>query len=402
MDMVCAREPDSTHDFLRDPLELYVEDGFLRARGTTLGADDGVGVAYMLAVLADGSLPHPPLECVFTVQEEVGLGGAAALRAEDFRARRMLSLDDVGGGTSYVSAAGGQIVTFSRRVRRETAAAPAYRLRLGGLRGGHSGVDIEKERGNALRLLFRTLYALRGQDGLRLIGAEGGSASNAIPTAACASFVSAAPPEELRRRTEACRAAFRAELAGSDPGLSLELAPCPAAPAMTAEDSEDIVAFFRFLPDGFRHRSLELGGLTVASCNTGLLRTEDELVTAECNLRGALWSYVEEMEEEQAFLCARCGMTRRVDAVVPVFEYAGDSPLRAQLQKVFRQVTGRELRPVAVHGGLEAGYFRRMCPDMDIATVGPLVLDEHTPAERLSLASFDEIYRVLLAMLAAL
>jgi dipeptidase D len=144
---------------------------------------------------------------------------------------------------------------------------------------------------------------------------------------------------------------------------------------------------------------MKIDGLTTASSNVGILRTQADYVTAECNTRGALWSYVDDMEQEQEFLCARCGIDRKVASIVPVFDYIENSAMRALLQKVFKQVTGRELQPIAVHGGLEAGYFRRMYPDMDIVTIGPLDLDEHMATERLSLKSFDEIYKVVLEML---
>jgi dipeptidase D len=401
-DMVCAKTPESSHDFARDPLDIYVEDGFLRARGTTLGGDDGVGVAYMLSILDDDSLPHPPLECAFTVQEEVGLLGAAALRRDDFSAHRMIGLDDVGGGTTYVSAAGGRIVEFSKTAALESSPFPAYRLDVGGLRGGHSGADIDKGRASAIRLLFRTLFRLSEHAPLYLSSAEGGSAGNAIPMSASAVFSTPLAEDSLLSVTRECLADFRREFEAADDGVTLAVRPCSAGAVMSEKDSRGVVSFFRFLPDGFRRRSASISGLTTASSNLGVLRAGGGEVFAECMTRAALPSYIAEMEREQRFFSGLFGFGMNTVCVVPPFDYEGDSALRRLLGDIFRAETGRELVPIAVHGGIEAGYFRAMRPDMDIVTIGPLVLDEHMPTERLSLESFGEIYRVVLALLKAL
>lgn len=402
IDMVCAKTPDSNHDFEKDPLDLYVEDGFLKARSTTLGGDDGVGVAYMLSILEADDIAHPPLECVFTVQEEVGCNGAAALKKEYFEARRMVGLDDVGGGTSYVTTAGSQIVQFTRKCTRESATAPAYKLEVGGLLSGHSGVEIDKERGNAIKLIVKTLFALQKKGAVCIASLDCGSASNVIPAHGTAVFTSELDPKDVEATANQCTAVFLRELEFSDAGLTVELTPCQVETVLSSQDSKDIINFFRFIPNGMRHKSMRFENLPVASSNVGVLRTEGDLVVSDCCSRGALTSYIDSIEEEHLMLCSLYHFDREVTGVVAPFDYIENSAIRAALSKAFHEVTGRELQPLFVHGGIEAGYFKLMYPEMDIVTIGPLVLDEHMVSERIDLKSFDEIWNVLLTLLASL
>ena len=402
IDMVCAKVPGSTHDFAKDPLDLYVEDGFLRARGTTLGGDDGVGVAYMLALLEAQDLSHPALECVFTVQEETGCAGAAALKADYFQARRMIGLDDVGGGTSYVTSAGSQISALTRTCTWEAPAAPAYAMEVNGLLGGHSGVEIDKERGNAIKLGFQFLYELKKQGTVQLGEMSFGSVNNAVPNYGKAVFTCDAPAETVASVLDACMQTFRRELEFSDKDLAITLPPAQAEQVMSKTDSQEIIDFVRFLPNGLFHMSMRFPELPTSSSNLGVLRTQDGGLYAETCARGALMSYLYSTEEEHKLICQLYHINREVTGLVAPFDYVEHSPIRDALAKVFHQVTGRELKPLFVHGGLEAGYFKALSPDMDIATIGPLVLDEHMTTERLSLDSFQEIWKVLVALLASL
>ncbi len=402
MDMVCAKVPGSGHDFEKDPLQLYLEDGFLKARGTTLGADDGVGVAYMLAILESSEIKHPPLECVFTVQEEVGCAGAAGLKPEYFRARRMIGLDDVGGGTTYVTTAGSQIVNFTRSITWEAPVFPAYVLSVKGLQGGHSGVDIDKERGNAVKLMFRTLFALMKQGHLQIADVDIGAADNVIPSYGTVCFVSDIPEQRLRQLVRALHSKYWRELEFSDPGFEMVLHNGAADRVFSLRDSVEVTEFFHFLPNGMRHRSRRFENLVVASSNIGVVQIcGDSLLAKNCH-RGALISYIEDMEEQQQMLCRQYHMVREVVGFVAPFDYIENSPIRAKLSAVFEQATGRQLQPVYAHGGIEAGYFKRLYPDMDIVTIGPRVLDEHMVTERLDMASFAQIWQVLVRLLADL
>lgn len=402
MDMVCAKTPDSDHDFTKDPLDLYVEDGWLKARNTTLGADDGVGVAYMLAILESDSIAHPPLECAFTVQEETGCQGAAALKKEYFQARRMVGLDDVGGGTSYVTTAGSQMIRFVREITWEDASAPAYELNISGLLSGHSGVDIDKERGNAIKLAATTLFALQKKGDIRIADWNMGTASNVIPAYGKVVFTADLPAEEVTAVVDQCRITILKELEFSDAGAQLVVTPASAGKVASAQDSRDLISFFRYLPNGLFHMSKRFEGLPTASSNVGTVRIEDGKMVSECCSRSALPSFIVSMEEEQQLICGMFRITREITGIVAPFDYIENSPIRNALSKSLLEVTGKELQPVFVHGGIEAGYFKLMYPEMDIVTIGPLVIDEHAVTERLSLKSYDEIWQVILNLLASL
>lgn len=400
LDMVCEKTPDSTHDFLKDPLELYIKDGWLRAKNTTLGADDGVGVAYILAILEDDSIPHPPLECVFTVQEEVTSEGVDVLQPEDISARRMIGLDDVGGTTTYVSSAGGISLKFSRPIVREDTAKAGYRLTVGGLSGGHSAF-IADEKGSAIKIAVRILYGLSKLCGdLQLVSVDGGAASNAIPTDCEAVFVSDGPADKIRSFVDKLSKEIGRELEFSDKRLTVEIKSC-AEPgrAIIPEETEALLNFFYLLPDGFRHKSMKIEGLTVASENLGTLHTGETEVSAQNLIRGALESYLTDMDQECRLLADLFGFRVEVLDHYSAWAYRDHSPMRSLLMDTYREITGRDLQPIAVHGGLECGHFSGMYPDMDIATIGPTVLDVHTVDEALSLESFARMYRVVLAML---
>lgn len=399
MDMVCAKTPESHHDFTKDPLDLYVEDGFLKAKNTTLGGDDGVGVAYMLAVLESEELAHPPLECVFTVQEEAGCNGAAFLKKDYFKARRMIGLDDVGGGTSYVSTAGGKLLKFSREVKWKGNQLSAYVLKVDGLLSGHSGADIDKERGNAIKLAVRILYELQKMETVFLGEFAFGIAQNVIPANGYVQFATDMKEEELKEVVDKYKKIFKKELEFSDAGLEIEVEKCRLEKVMSAEDSKSIISFFRFLPYGMFHHSMRFENLVVASSNVGTLLVEEGKMVSEGCHRGALDSYIEEMDDLIDMLCDTYHIEKEVTAIVPTFEYVENSPLRNILWDAFLNETGRELKLECIHGGIEAGYFKKLYPEMDIVTIGPLVLDEHMVTERLDLKSFDEIWRVLVRVL---
>ena len=402
IDMVCEKAPGSLHDFDRDPLELYIQDGFLRARDTTLGADDGAGVAYILSILEDDSLPHPPLECIFTVQEEVTSVGVEVLDPADITARRMIGLDDGGGTTTFVSSAGGVSVELERLLSWEKADMPGYTLRLSGLSGGHSGPCISEEKGNAIKLAVRVLCHLYTELGIRLSSLQGGSAANVIPGECAAVFASDAPPAELEKIVSEQLNAIRKELESSDPDISIVLTPCDAADVLSTGETWEVLSFLRLLPNGFRHKSMEIDGLTVASENLGVIRTGNGRLSTESHLRGALESYLDELLVEYQLLSERYGFRMREDDRYPAWAFDAASPIRKLMMEVYTEITGGEIRPIAVHGGLECGYFKGKFPDMDIVTVGPTTLNMHTTEESLDLKSFDDIYRVVTTMLARL
>ena len=289
MDMVCEKTPESTHDFEKDPLELYIEDGWLGARGTTLGADDGTGVCYMLAILADHTLSHPALECVFTVLEEIGLDGALALEPGDLKGRRYINLDGGGGGIeTVITAAGGLRWNGIQKVHWADADKPGYRLTIGGLDGGHSGGCIHMEKGNALKICARMLKEFRKEGTITLSAMDGGSKDNAIPRDCWAEFSTDIGEEKLRNIVSALGGQIKEELRYSDSGLTIVLEKAAVTQVWSQEESDKLADFLFICPTGPRHKNVNIVDHTIASENLAVVKTEGQQVKVSVSMRSAL------------------------------------------------------------------------------------------------------------------
>ncbi|MCC8126076.1 MAG: beta-Ala-His dipeptidase [Clostridiales bacterium] len=401
MDMVCDKKSDCLHDFEKDPLDLYIEDGKVHARGTTLGADDGVGVAYMMAVLSDPNVAHPPLECLFTVQEEVGCKGAAAVDGSDITAKRMIGLDNVTGDSTYICSAGMGILTIAHPLHRAVSSGKAaYMLKVEGLTGGHSGDEIHQEKGNSVKIAARTLMALR-RDGfsIQLASVNGGSKINSIPRTCQVLFLTDANLEGMLAKVDRMQTILRREMKDSEPDLKLVLTSAEIVPASSQEESDEILECLYLFPNGLRHRSLSIEGLTTASSNLGVIETKEDALVLSCSARGAEDSFFEEIIEEIRVLTARYGWSEISYDRSSCWPYLDHSEVRDLARDAYREVTGRELILLAIHGGLECGDLSAACPGIDIVTLGPLVKGYHTYDEYLDLTSFAESYRVLLKLL---
>lgn len=402
IDMVCEKSFGSTHDFERDPLELYIENGCIRARGTTLGADDGVGVAYMLAILEDNQLAHPALECIFTVQEEVGSMGAAALDPKDISSRKMIGLDDGGGTTTYTTSAGGLHIELERPLTYRETKKTGYILTVEGLSGGHSGPCISEEKGNAIKIAARILYYLLTRMDFQLVSIDGGAKGNVIPSECTAVFASDFPGSEIKGYVKKIAEEIKKELEYSDPALNIGVDACEVSQALDKVESVEIVEFLYVLPNGFRHKSMKIEGLTVASENLGVIRTGEGYIHSTSHLRGALESYIDDLASEYKLMAERFHFEFNEHSRYPAWDYMDNSPMRKLLMQIYSDTVGQELEPVAVHGGLECGFIKGKIPDMDIVTIGPTTLNMHTVEESLNLKSCEDIYEVVVKMLANL
>ena len=399
-DMVCEKNKDIEHDFDKDPLDLYVEDGWLKARGTTLGADDGQGVAYMLAVLDDDTLKHPALECAFTVMEEVGLLGAKALKAEDFRGKRYINMDSGGEVVTTVSSAGGARAVMKRDLHFKENNDPAYRLEIRGLEGGHSGGCAHLERGNAIIIAARVMEKLcHKYDDISLSDINGGMKLNAIPRECDVTFTSKEDPQFLKETADKIVSEIKEELQYSDAGFFANFVSCEKIDkAISPEDTKEIFDFLYVIPNGFMHRSMAIEGLTVASLNAGVIYIEDDRLFITELIRSAASSHGDQMIRQLEILCDRFGFVFDLSNRYCGWNYDKNSPLR----KIYRDILnekGIELKERASHGGLECGVFKGMIPDLDIITLGPIAEGAHTPEEKMDLASFDRAYQYLLDIL---
>lgn len=398
MDMVCEKNKDVTFDFDQDALKLHIKDGWLMAEGTTLGADDGSGVAYMLAIL-DSELPHPPLECIFTVQEEVGLFGALGLDAKHIHAKRLINLDDGGETCTCTTSAGGVNVYAKRNISITKREEQGYTLSVTGLFGGHSGGEIDKERGNANKLLARILYAISQKGSIALSNIEGGMKDNAIPREAFCSFITSCAKDTMKELVAALTKDIKKELEFSDAGVCIVLEETKITSAMSEQASLDYIKLMRLLPDGMRHHSMSIEGLTTASMNAAVVGLEEDELIINCSVRGALESYIDDLAEEIELLAETYGFSTHREARYPAWSYDATSYMRETLQRVFKEKYNKDLELIAVHGGLECGVFKAMDPAMDIVTMGPIMEDIHTPQERMDIASFDCTYDLLCSFL---
>ncbi|MBR4455978.1 MAG: beta-Ala-His dipeptidase [Solobacterium sp.] len=400
IDMVCEKERGIDHDFERDPIELICEDGWLKARGTTLGADDGAGAAYMLAILEDSSIAHPPLECIFTVQEEIGLLGAAELHPEDLHGHRYISLDGSGVGTTEVACAGAVTARISQKVKDIPSSLPLYELSVSGLLGGHSGGKIHMERGNANIIAGRILKEaqLAGLN-VTLSSLQGGSKENAIAREAQFRFVSDASEQALKKQIETSTAEITAEYRYSEPDLTITVHEINEPASSFSQDISDRLLNYLFLtPDGFLHRSVVIRDLTTASLNLGIVSRHEDTVEFTAMIRAADDSQRRHIGEMLGTLADMLGMEKDIPEGYPGWAYEKESSLRRLMKKAVES-RGFRFEECATHGGLECGIIKGLDPQMDIITLGPITMDIHSPKERMDLKSFDDAYEILLDIL---
>ena len=406
VDMVCVSLPGCKHDFTKDPLELEIRDGKLTAKGTTLGADDGTACATMLAFLAREDYVHPPLECVFTTMEEIGLLGAKALDPSWITARRLLNMDS-GASEDYqttVSCAGGLIYDFVRAPQWAPARGEALAFSIRGLKGGHSAITIGEGRGNGLKLMARVLHAVAAAMELQIADFRGGMKMNAIVGAADALVtVPTGRADEARAIADRAAAEIKAELSLTDPGFTFAAAPAKLPQrALAAADGKALVDFVFLMPDGVRAMSREIAGLVQCSSNIGVLTMDEKEIRLTDCIRSAEDSLGALIAAELTELAALLGFESTLTNSFPGWKYDANSPLRAAGARLFKQMFGREMELQATHGGLECGELKGKFPDMDIMTLAPTCAGAHTPEETVDLASFKRVCDYLTAFLAEL
>ena len=393
-DMVCEKNGDCDHDFDRDPLRLFVEGDLLGARGTTLGGDDGIAVAMMLAVLAGELSSHPPVECLFTVCEEVGLNGAQGFDYSRISARRMINLDSEDLGIITAGCAGGLRSELTLAAERIPFFGECIKISLSGLMGGHSGVDIATGRANANKLMGRLLARLSKCGATRLVSLSGGSKDNAIPRE-CEALVSVWNAQEaigvVRGETER----ISAELVAED-GFFAVSAVAANAPATMLGARETACALAVLgAPNGVLEMNRDVKDLPEYSRNLGVIRTEGEKITFVFSTRSSMESRLDASIDELDALAAVTGCATRHHSRYPGWSYAPVSPLREAYQAAFLAVTGREATVNVIHAGLECGIIYSHIPEMDIISVGPDMKDIHSPNERLDLASVEIFWKTV-------
>ena len=399
MDMVCEKEPDCAKDMETEGLDLFVEGDTVGARGTTLGGDDGIAVAMALAVLDASDIPHARLECLFTVDEEIGMVGARALDVSDLSAERMINIDSEAEKVLTVSCAGSTRAVCTFPVEREHFSGSLLTLTIDGLIGGHSGEEIQKGRGNANALMGRALCALAEKTELRLVELRGGSKDNAIARDAAA-VIAVSDASAARAAAAELDAALKNEYRVTDAGVrvALDAASTQTVP-MTAQSTRCISCFLFCAPNGVQMMSAEVPGLVQTSLNMGQAYTEGDAVVVRFMVRSSVNTQKDETTKKIVALCEALGGSVEIPSSYSAWEYRADSPLRDTVVEAFRAVYGEEPRVEALHAGLECGILSGKMPWLDCISYGPDLTNIHTPRERLHIASAQRVWKLTLETL---
>jgi dipeptidase D len=402
LDMVCEQNEGGTHNFDTDPIRLVREGDWLTAAGTTLGADNGVGVAAALAVMESRDIAHGPLEFVFTIDEESGLTGASDFPAGVLHAKYFLNLDGEEEGTLCIGCAGGINTVARRKIeRRPAGAGQAWCIRVSGLSGGHSGIDIHKGRGNALRILGRVLEAAMERLPIEVAGIKGGSKHNAIPREASATIVlDAAREPELRALVSELEADVRSELGSFDPGLKilLELVDRPSQ-VLAPADAAAVAGLLASQHHGVLAMSPDIPGLVQTSTNLAIVSTQHGSVEIETSQRSSI-----EASKRSAARMVSTVFRMAGFEPAPVGGYPGWKPEPASdivraAKSAQQEILGSTPELVAMHAGLECGVIGEKHPGMQMISFGPQIENPHSPGERLKISSVEPFWKLLTGLL---
>lgn len=402
LDMVCEKDAQCTLDMAVDGLDVTQDGTYVYAKGTTLGGDDGIALAYAMALLSDDTIPHPPLEVVMTVDEEIGMLGAATIDLSQLKGRTMINLDSEDEGIFTVSCAGGATATISLAGTRRAVYGPCIRLAVDGFRGGHSGAEIHKNRANANMVMGQFLSRIQERMPLCLTSFSGGGKDNAIPQSCQATVVAMGThldqineiaqklQEEVREKfdePEASVQAFDVDALGGN--------------GFSTEDTAKIIGMLCTLPNGVQSYSADIPGLVQTSLNLGIAKLGEKF-TVTFSVRSSVnqekVALLQKLKEQADFY----GGTYSQMGEYPAWEYKKESKLRDTMVRVYTELYGKEPKVLAIHAGLECGILGEKLPCLDCVSIGPQMHDIHTSREKLDIASTRRTWELLLAVLKAL
>ena len=401
LDMVCEKNEGTVHNFDTDPIRLVRDGDWLKADGTTLGADNGVGAAAALAVMESTDVAHGPLEFIFTIDEETGLTGASEFPHGILKSKYFLNLDGEEEGTLCIGCAGGLNTVAKRKITREPApAGDGARIKVSGLAGGHSGLDIHKGRGNAIRILGRVLQDLIPRFNLTVADIKGGSKRNAIPREAFATVVINGDASELRAQLTRLEADNRAELGSFDPGLQITLEPA-AKPSnvLSTADATLAAGLLGSVPHGVLAMSPDVPGLVLTSTNLAIVSTEESEIVIETSQRSAIESSKRAAGRMVTTIFTLAGFTFEHAGGYPGWKPEPTSDIVRESKDAHKAILGTVPELVAMHAGLECGVIGEKYPGMQLISFGPHIVDVHSPSERLKISSVEPFYRFLTGFL---
>lgn len=401
-DMVCQKTPGSDFDFEKDSLNLAIDGDLILAKDTTLGGDDGIAVAYGLAVLAADNLSHPRIEVLLTSDEEVGLLGANACDLSMLKGKMLINLDSEDEGIFLTSCAGGARANMFLPVSREKKEGISYEVTVQGLTGGHSGAEIHKGRANASKLLGRLLFTARKDAEFAIETMEGGQADNVIPRQATATIlVEEGDAKAFEAAAAKLEKEFQNEQSVADPELSVKLVNLGKKEAEVLDRSSMVQALtvMTLLPDGVQAMSMQIPGLVETSLNLGILKLEKEELQLSCSVRSAVGSKKEYLIAQLRTLIEYAGGSFNTHGDYPAWEYKAESHLREIFVDAYKDMYGKEPKIEAIHAGLECGILSNKIEDLDCISLGPDMKDIHTTEERLSISSTERVWKLLVEVL---
>ena len=397
MDMVCEKRPDSNHDFTKDPLELQIVDGNVVAKDTTLGGDNGIALAMAMALLDSDDIPHPPLEVLFTIDEEIGMGGAAAIDMSLFKGNMLINLDSEEEGIFTAGCAGGINYQNHIPVKKESVSGTEVTVRIHELLGGHSGFEITKQRGNANKMMGRLLDRISRDVDFVIETIAGGSKDNVIKSE---------DADKVKKHVEEMKALWDSEFMGDEPTLTVDVAENPdvSVEAFDKDSTDRVISYLIICPNGVIEYSRKLAGSVETSLNLGVVETNDEenYVKASYQIRSSLESKKYQVRE-QLDRCAKVvGAKIVVASEYPGWEYKPESKLRTIMVDTYKDMYGKEPEIVTVHAGLECGLFLNKRPELDCVSIGSALRDVHSFKESLDIASAERVWDYLKELMSRL
>lgn len=402
LDMVCEKEADCPLDLQKEGLNLRTDGEWIWAEGTTLGGDDGIAVAYALAILADPTIPHPPLEVVLTTDEEIGMLGAAAIDLSEVKARRVLNIDSEEEGVLLAGCAGGATVCCHIPLMWTLKKGLRATVQITGLRGGHSGMEIQKGRANANKLMGRFLNEMDEIFAYALCTVNGGNKDNAIARESTADVVIL--PERLAELTAFAaqrQEAYRAEYGEADPDITVAVTPGTedTFEIMMGDCRRSVLSVLQQLPNGVQQMSRDIEGLVQTSLNLGILKVDFRGIHLTNSVRSSVNAEKQQLIRQLAEICGKLGGSCEVMGEYPAWEYKADSPLREIMTEVYMEQYGRKPAVEVIHAGLECGLLSGKLDGLDCVSFGPDIVDIHTTREKLSIPSVQRTWKLLLEVL---
>lgn len=401
LDMVAVKDIDSKHDFMKDGLDLYIDGDFVKARGTSLGADNGIAVAMGMALLEAQDLKHPAIELLATTDEENGMTGAANLGFDNIDGQMLINIDSEEEGIFLASCAGGvrSLVTLPIEMEKSLY-RKSYRLVFEGVTGGHSGMEINKNRANAIKLLGRVLSELDREFDYDLARVDGGEKMNAIAKLAECIISTNAEYSSILDFVQILNDKFKREYAISEPTLNLALVEVPFEEKVLVKASKTaVIDYLRLMPNGVQSMSQSIEGLVESSLNIGILTQTGDAVLFESAIRSSVKSLKYEITDRIDRLARMVGTEQQLKSDYPEWAYKIDSELRTKFLSAYKKLFDKEGVVDAIHAGLECGLLTEKIGDMDMISFGPNMYDVHTPKERLSIQSTENSWKLLVEVL---